>query len=58
MVITTVFLQMAVKCPEEGVPLSNWLTVGLHRAPSLSQVSHFSRLPSGPKNLQYPELQG
>lgn len=37
MVVTALFLQMAVECPEEGVPLLitvlYWLTAGLPRVP-------------------------
>ena len=37
MVVTVLFLQMAIECPEEGVPLLilvlYWLTAGLPRAP-------------------------
>lgn len=50
-VVTVLFLQMAVECPEEGVPLLipvlYWLTAGLPRAPVCASGLTFSRFFQG-----------
>lgn len=51
--VITMFLQMAVECLEE-VPRG--LQEGTISLPPVCPESCFH--PSGPRNLQYPELQG